>query len=124
MLKNYVSYAAYYKLGSQADQKLVPAGKAKKSLARFASLHETAIAQKVVVIVEHFRTHVIPKIGGKAKAMVVTSGRVAAVRYKLAMDRYLTSCCKISGSSRPCRGYSPGWCTGPFRTRARADACG
>lgn len=89
VLKNYVSYAAYYKLGSQADQKLVPAGKAKKSLARFASLHETNIAQKVVVIVEHFRTHVMPKIGGKAKAMVVTSGRVAAVRYKLAMDRYL-----------------------------------
>lgn len=89
VLKNYISYAAYYKLGSQADEKLVPAGKAKKSLARFASLHQTNISQKVAVIVEHFRTTVMPKIGGKAKAMVVTSGRVAAVRYKLAVDKYL-----------------------------------
>lgn len=89
VLKNYVSYAAYYKLGALSDEKLVPSGKAKKSLARFATLHQTNIAQKVAVIVEHFRTTVMPKIGGKAKAMVVTSSRVAAVRYKLAVDKYL-----------------------------------
>src|SRR5690606_26301967 len=52
-------------------------------------LHPYNIAQKVVVIVEHFREHVAKKIGGKAKAMVVTDSRKAAVRYKLAMDKYL-----------------------------------
>lgn len=89
VLKHYTSYRAYYKLGSKADEKLVPAGKAKKTLARYAVLHPYNISQKVVVIVEHFREHVAAKIGGKAKAMVVTDSRKMAVRYKLAMDKYL-----------------------------------
>jgi type I restriction enzyme R subunit len=89
VLKHYVSYKRYYKLGSTADEKLVPQGKARKALVRFANLHPYNIAQKVVVIVEHFREHVAAKIGGKAKAMVVTDSRMAAVRYKLAMDKYL-----------------------------------
>lgn len=89
VLKNYVSYKTYYRLGSASDEKLVPARKAKKMLGKYAVLHPHNIAQKVIVIVEHFREHVMPRIGGKAKAMVVTSGRQAAVRYKLAMDRYI-----------------------------------
>lgn len=89
VLKNYISYKMFYKLGAEADDKLVPAMKAKKVLARYAVLHPYNIAQKVVVIVEHFREHVAAKIGGKAKAMVVTDSRKAAVRYKLAMDQYI-----------------------------------
>lgn len=89
VLKHYTSYKAFYKLGSTAEEKLVPQGKAKKALARYATLHPYNISQKVVVIIEHFREHVAAKIGGKAKAMVVTDSRKAAVRYKLAMDRYL-----------------------------------
>jgi type I restriction enzyme R subunit len=89
VLQNYVSYKTYYKLGAVVDDKLVPQKKAKKALARYAVLHPYNIAQKVVVIVEHFHEHVAKKIGGKAKAMVVTDSRKAAVRYKLAMDKYL-----------------------------------
>lgn len=89
VLQNYVSYKSYYKLGSVVDDKLVPQKKAKKALARYAVLHPYNIAQKVVVIVEHFHEHVAKKIGGKAKAMVVTDSRKAAVRYKLAVDKYL-----------------------------------
>lgn len=89
VLKHYMSYQAFYQLGSTADDKLVPQKKAKKALAQFAKLHAYNIAQKVVVIVEHFREHVAKKIGGKAKAMLVTDSRKAAVRYKLAIDRYL-----------------------------------
>lgn len=89
VLKHYSTYRTYWKLGSQSDEKLVPSGKAKKTLARYAVLHPYNIAQKVVVIVEHFREHVAAKIGGKAKAMVVTDSRKMAVRYKLAMDKYL-----------------------------------
>src|ERR1019366_1745159 len=89
VLKRYMSYKTYDKVGSKADEKLVPQMKAKKTLARFAVLHSYNIAQKIVVIVEPFREFVAPKLGGKAKAMVVTDSRVAAVRYKLAMDKYL-----------------------------------
>jgi type I restriction enzyme R subunit len=89
VLKNYVSYKTYYKLASAADDKLLPEAKAKRAIARFAVLHPYNISQKVVVIVEHFREHVAKKIGGKAKAMVVTDSRKAAVRYKLAIDRYI-----------------------------------
>ena len=88
VLKNYVSYKAFYKLAAAADKE-VPERKAKRALARYAHLHPHNIAQKVVVIVEHFRAHVAAKLEGRAKAMVVTDSRVAAVRYKLAMDRYL-----------------------------------
>jgi type I restriction enzyme, R subunit len=88
VLKHYTSYAAYYQLGSKSPE-LVPQAKARKALSRYAKLHPHNISQKVVVIVEHFREHVMPKIGGKAKAMVVTDSRKAAVRYKLAIDRYI-----------------------------------
>ena len=53
--------------------------------------HDYEIAQKVEVIVEHFRTHTRHKIGGRAKAMVVTSSREHAVRYKLGFDKYIKS---------------------------------
>jgi type I restriction enzyme R subunit len=89
VLRNYTTYKTFYKLASAADDKVVPQLKAKKALARYAVLHPYNIAQRVVVIVEHFREHVAAKIGGKAKAMVVTDSRKAAVRYKLAIDKYI-----------------------------------
>jgi len=89
VLKHYTSYQMFYKLGSAADKRLVPEHKARKALGRYATLHAYNIAQKVVVIVEHFHDHVVAKIGGRAKAMVVTSGRLAAKRYKIAIDKYL-----------------------------------
>lgn len=89
VLRHYTSYNTFYKLGAVANDKLVPQKKAKQALAQYAKLHPHNIAQKVVVIVEHFREHVAAKIGGKAKAMVVTDSRKAAVRYKLAIDRYI-----------------------------------
>ncbi len=89
VLKHYTSYATFYNLGALANEKLVPQKKAKQALAQFAKLHAHNISQKVVVIVEHFREHVAAKIGGKAKAMLVTDSRKAAVRYKLAIDKYI-----------------------------------
>ncbi len=89
VLRHYTSYSTFYKLASTSDSKLVPQLKAKKALSRYAKLHPHNISQKVVIIVEHFREHVAAKIGGKAKAMVVTDSRKAAVRYKLAIDKYI-----------------------------------
>ncbi len=63
--------------------------KAARALARFMSLHPHCIAQKTEVMVEHFRHFTMHKIGGKAKAMVVTGSRLHAVRYKQAFDKYI-----------------------------------
>ncbi len=90
VLKNYTTYATYFGLiKSIADDPEVDKHKAAKALARFMSLHPVNISQKIEVIVEHFRAHTKNKIGGKAKAMVVTSSRLHAVKYKLEFDRYL-----------------------------------
>ena len=89
VLQNYTIYRRYHELVQHAEQDPeVPRRKAARALARFVDLHNYNIAQKVEVIVEHFRTHTRHKIGGRAKAMVVTSSREHAVRYKLAFDKY------------------------------------
>ena len=91
ILKNYTTYKTYYRLvRAIEDDPKVNKRKASKALARFMSLHPHNIAQKTEVIVEHFRHVTMYKIGGRAKAMVVTSSRLHAVRYKQAMDRYIS----------------------------------
>jgi type I restriction enzyme R subunit len=90
VLKNYISYRSYYKLvKSIEDDPEVSKRRAAKALARYMTLHPHNIAQKTTLMIEHFRQHGIHKIGGKAKAMVVTSSRLHAVRYKQAFDKYL-----------------------------------
>ncbi|MDZ4800406.1 MAG: hypothetical protein SGI92_19790, partial [Bryobacteraceae bacterium] len=90
VLTNYTTYATYYKLLKAAeDDPDLPKKKAARALAKFMSLHPHNIEQKTEVIVEHFRRSVLHRLGGRAKAMVVTSSRLHAVRYKLAFDRYL-----------------------------------
>lgn len=89
VLKHYTTYDVFWKLSQVGDDKLVESGKARKQIARYVKLHPTNIAQKVSIIVEHFREKVMAKIGGRAKAMVVTDSRLAAVRYKKALDDYL-----------------------------------
>ena len=90
VLSNYTTYATYYKLLKAAeDDPDLPKKKAARALAKFMSLHPHNIEQKTEVIVEHFRRSVMSRIGGRGKAMVVTSSRLHAVRYKLAFDHYL-----------------------------------
>lgn len=90
VLKYYTHYKRYYKLIQKVEEDPeVPRRKAAKALARFVQFHDYEIAQKVEVIVEHFRTHTRHKIGGRAKAMVVTTSREHAVRYKLGFDKYI-----------------------------------
>lgn len=61
-----------------------------RRVARFASLHPTAIGQKVEVIVEHFRRHVMHELDGQAKAMVVTQSREHTLRYYWGLRNYIT----------------------------------
>ena len=90
VLAHYTCYKRYYKLIQKvAADPEVPRRKAARVLARFVEFHDYEIAQKVEVIVEHFRTHTRHKIGGRAKAMVVTGSREHAVRYKLGFDKYI-----------------------------------
>ena len=90
VLANYTTYQTYWKVGKAvSDDPEYETRKARRSIARFVSLHPHNLAQKAEVIVEHFRTYTRHKIGGRGKAMVVTSSRLHAVRYKQAIDRYL-----------------------------------
>ncbi len=90
VLKNYTTYATYFKLVKACeDDPNVERKKAAKALARFLRLHPHNIAQKTEIMVEHFNTFTRHKIGGKAKAMVLTGSRLEAVRYKLSFDKYI-----------------------------------
>lgn len=91
VLANYTTYKYYFRLLNMADQKdlELPKNKAKKALMRFVNLHPSVISQKVEIIIEHFQTATRHKIGGYAKAMVVTGSREHAVRYKMAFDEYI-----------------------------------
>jgi type I restriction enzyme R subunit len=92
VLKNYTTYTTYYKLiKACADDPKVERKKAAKALARFMKLHAVNIAQKTEVMVEHFNTVTRHKLGGKAKAMVVTGSRLEAVQYKDSFDRYIAA---------------------------------
>lgn len=90
VLKNYTTYDQYWALLKKVtDDPEVEQARTKTLLKQFVSRHERTIAKKVAIIVEHFQTTVSSKLSGKAKAMIVTSSRLHAVRYKLAMDAYL-----------------------------------
>ena len=90
VLQNYTTYKRFFGLIKQVeDDPDVPRREAAKALTRYMELHPVNIEQVVSVIVEHFRHNVMHELGGRAKAMVVTGSRLAAVKYKLAFDRYI-----------------------------------
>jgi type I restriction enzyme, R subunit len=91
VLRNYTSYKVAYNLAQKvasADEE-VDSKKASARLAQWVRLHDYNIAQKVMIIVEHFRGAVMGLMNGHAKAMVVTGSRKEAVRYKLEFDKYV-----------------------------------
>ena len=90
VLKNYTTYATYFKLIKACEEDPnVERKKAARALARFLKLHPHNIAQKTEIMVEHFQAVTRHKIGGRAKAMVLTGSRLEAVRYKQSFDRYI-----------------------------------
>ncbi|MEZ5984627.1 MAG: DEAD/DEAH box helicase family protein [Hyphomonas sp.] len=90
VLQNYMTYKAYYQLEKTIEDDPELSGRrGQRKVARFASLHPTAIGQKVEIIVEHFRRHVMGELGGQAKAMIVTQSREHALRYYFGIKAYL-----------------------------------
>lgn len=90
VLDNYTTYKTYYRLNKAVEED--PELKttiAKRKIAKFLELHDENIDQKVEIIMDHFISHdIMAELGGQGKAMLVTSGREAAVKYQLAFEKY------------------------------------
>lgn len=99
VLKNYTPYKLAFKLASESqdfgvrewDEKEVERSAAMKGIMRWVRLHPYNIIQKVQVVVEHFRENVQPLLEDRAKAMVVVGSRLEAVRWQLAIEKYIKS---------------------------------
>ncbi|MBL0115809.1 MAG: type I restriction endonuclease subunit R [Sphingomonadales bacterium] len=94
VLKNYTPYRLAFKLangGEEWDEQEVEKSAAMKGIMRWVRLHPYNIAQKVQIVVEHFLENVAPLLNGKAKAMVVLGSRLEAVRWQVAIDKYIKS---------------------------------
>ena len=90
VLGNYTDYDTFYRLVKTAEEDpQFPRREAAKKLARFSQLHAHRLEQQTSVIIEHFREHVRPCMGGRAKAMVVASSRLHAVRYMETFTKYI-----------------------------------
>jgi type I restriction enzyme R subunit len=90
VLQNYMTYQTCFKIAKTIpDNPDVPASRAAKVIRRFEELHPYNISQKSQIIVETFLSTTAKAIGGKGKMMVVTSSRLAAVRYYHEIKRYL-----------------------------------
>lgn len=90
VLKNYTTYQTYYRVGkTTSDDPEYSTKQANKALGKYLSLHPYNLRQKAEIIIEHFRANVAHKIGGNAKAMLVTGSRLHAVRYYFAFRDYI-----------------------------------
>ena len=90
VLRNYIHYDTYFQLVKKAEEDPnLPKRRTAVALAKFLAIHPFNVSQKTEVVVEHFRNHVRHRIGGRAKAMVVTSSRLQAVHYMLAFQDYI-----------------------------------
>jgi type I restriction enzyme R subunit len=95
VLHNYTPYKLAFRLateGREIDETEVERNEALKHIMRWVRLHPHNVAQKVQVVVEHFRENVAPLLDGHAKAMVVVGSRVEAVRWQIEIDRYIKRC--------------------------------
>lgn len=94
VLKNYTPYSLAFKLASESEEwneLEVERSTAVKGIMRWVRLHPYNIAQKVQIVVEHFRENVAPLLDGQAKAMVVLGSRLEAVRWQIAVENYIKS---------------------------------
>ena len=92
VLRHYTPVKSYYKLAKTVeDDPKFEAKRARKKLRRYVEGHDHAIRLKSEIMVDHFHTQVLShgKIGGRARAMVVTNGIKRAIQYFHAIRDYL-----------------------------------
>jgi len=94
VLQNYTPVQSYYRLMKTVEEDPeFDVRKAKKKLRRYVESHDRAIRSKAEIMVDHFHEQVIArrKIGGQARAMVVTGSIERAIDYYFAFTDYLTA---------------------------------
>jgi type I restriction enzyme R subunit len=90
VLQNYMTYKAYFQLEKAIEDDPELSGRrGQRKVARYASLHPTHVGQKVEIIIEHFRRHVMADLNGQAKAMIVTQSREHALKYYFGVGDYI-----------------------------------
>jgi type I restriction enzyme R subunit len=90
VLENYTTYNSYYKLVKAVESNpAFDTRQAQKKLKAYVEGHEFAIGEKAKIMIDHFHLEVKQLINGEAKAMIVTKGIVAAIKYRMAFDKYL-----------------------------------
>lgn len=90
VLANFMEYKTYFDINKTIEEDpMYKSAKAKKQIARLVDLTDENIEKRTEIIIEHFRSVVMSELGGTAKAMVVTASRPAAVKYKLAFEKYI-----------------------------------
>jgi len=92
VLKSYTPVNSYYRLVKTVEgDPEFDTKRAKKKLRRYVESHDHAIRLKAEIVVDHFHEQVIGlgRIGGEARAMVVTSGIERAIQYYHAIQEYL-----------------------------------
>lgn len=90
VLQNYTTYKAYWNLLKKIeDDPAFDRKKANYLLRSFVELHDATLEKKVNIMLDHFDANVRQRVNGRAKAMIITRSRLHAVRYKLAVDRYI-----------------------------------
>jgi len=90
VLQNYMTYDTCFKIAKTTeDNPDVPSSRAAKVIRKYQELHPYNISQKSRIIVETFLNTTRLKIGGRGKMMVITSSRLAAVRYYHEVKRYI-----------------------------------
>lgn len=92
VLQNYMTYSTCFKIAKNTiENPELPESRATKIIKKYEKLHPYNISQKSQIIVETFRNTTRHKIGGRAKMMVVTDSRLAAIRYFHEIKRYVES---------------------------------
>lgn len=90
VLRGYHSFQMAFKVAGTADEETqVDQAEATMRVKRWVKINPQTIAQKAALIVEHFQENVSGLLDGHAKAMVVADSRLAAVRYKREIDKYV-----------------------------------
>jgi type I restriction enzyme R subunit len=111
VLTNYMEYKTYFDINKVIeDDPMYKSGKAKRKIARLVDLTDENIEKRTGIIIDHFRSVVMQELGGTAKAMVVTASRPAAVKYKLAFEKYISQ-----------HGYSDMSCFVAFSGKVKLD---
>lgn len=90
VLTNYTTYSNYIRIADSMNRdEMVNKGEVVSEIVRYAREHPTNIAQKVAVVVNHFRDNVAGLLGGQARAMVVASTRESAFHWCNEMNKYI-----------------------------------